>query len=77
MSAEEIQPPKTAEWLLDLFTPYEEAESIRGDLFEEFSSLALLRARGGGIGGSASNPSGICSLVRFAGIPGRSPARSS
>jgi hypothetical protein len=38
-----IQPPETAKWLLDLFTPYEEAESIHGDLMEEFWSLVLAK----------------------------------
>ncbi|MGB7731035.1 MAG: permease prefix domain 2-containing transporter [Candidatus Acidiferrum sp.] len=40
MYGAEIQPPKAAKWLLDLFTPYEEAESIHGDLLEEFLSFA-------------------------------------
>jgi hypothetical protein len=35
-----FQPPRTACWLLDLFTPYEEAESIPGDLDEEFCAVA-------------------------------------
>jgi len=35
------QLPRTAVWLLDLFTPAEQAESIQGDLLEEFSLLAL------------------------------------
>ena len=34
------QPPFVAVWLLELFTPVEHAESIIGDLLEEFSSLA-------------------------------------
>jgi len=33
-------PPRIAAWLVDLFTPYEQAESIPGDLLEEFSELA-------------------------------------
>lgn len=35
-----IQPPRLAVWLVNLFTPYEQAESILGDLLEEFSELA-------------------------------------
>jgi hypothetical protein len=34
------QPPRIAVWLVNLFTPAEEAESILGDLLEEFSHLA-------------------------------------
>ena len=34
-----LQPPSSAVWLLDLFTPAEKAESIQGDLLEEFLSL--------------------------------------
>jgi len=34
-----VQPPRIAVWLLDLFTPYEQSESIPGDLFEEFSEV--------------------------------------
>jgi len=36
-----VQPPRLAVWLVNLFTPYEQAESIPGDLLEEFSDLAL------------------------------------
>lgn len=32
-------PPRLASWLVDLFAPAEEAESIPGDLLEEFSEL--------------------------------------
>lgn len=35
-----IQPPRLATWLVDLFSPYEQAEAISGDLLEEFSELA-------------------------------------
>jgi hypothetical protein len=38
--ASSVQPPRVAVWLLDLFTPYEQTESIPGDLLEEFSDLA-------------------------------------
>jgi vacuolar-type H+-ATPase subunit I/STV1 len=34
-----IRPPFIAAWLVDLITPYEQAESIPGDLLEEFSDL--------------------------------------
>lgn len=34
------QPPRIAAWLVNLFTPPEEGESILGDLLEEFSHLA-------------------------------------
>ncbi len=34
------QPPSVAVWLVNLFTPSEEAEAISGDLHEEFSHLA-------------------------------------
>jgi len=36
-----VSPPRIALWLVSLFTPPEEAESILGDLIEEFSLLAL------------------------------------
>jgi hypothetical protein len=35
-----VQPPPIAVWLLNLFALGEEAESIQGDLLEEFSLLA-------------------------------------
>jgi Fe2+ transport system protein B len=35
-----VHPPRIAAWLLDLFAPSEQAESITGDLLEEFSDLA-------------------------------------
>jgi hypothetical protein len=35
-----VQPPHVAVWLLNLFALGEEAESIQGDLLEEFSLLA-------------------------------------
>jgi hypothetical protein len=35
-----IRPPRVAVWLVDLFTPNKQAESIPGDLLEEFSELA-------------------------------------
>jgi Fe2+ transport system protein B len=35
-----VQPPRIAVWLVNLFTPTEEEESILGDLHEEFSHLA-------------------------------------
>jgi hypothetical protein len=35
-----VQPPRIAVWLLNLFALDEEAESIQGDLLEEFSLLA-------------------------------------
>ncbi len=38
--ASSVQPPRVAVWLLDLFTPYEQTESIPGDLLEEFSAVA-------------------------------------
>ncbi len=34
-----VQPPRIAVWLVNLFTPAEEAESILGDLLEEYSRL--------------------------------------
>lgn len=36
-----IQPPRFATFLLNLFIPAEEAESVLGDLFEEYSQLRL------------------------------------
>ena len=33
-------PPRIAVWLVDLFIPNEHAESIRGDMHEEFTALA-------------------------------------
>ncbi len=38
--ASSVQPPRVAVWLLDRFTPYEQTESIPGDLLEEFSDVA-------------------------------------
>lgn len=38
--ADFVQPPRIAVWLVNLFTPAKEAESILGDLLEEFSELA-------------------------------------
>lgn len=35
-----IQPPRLAVWLMNLFAPYEQSESILGDLLEEFADLA-------------------------------------
>jgi hypothetical protein len=35
-----VHPPRIATWLLNLFAPSEQAESITGDLHEEFSDLA-------------------------------------
>jgi hypothetical protein len=35
-----VRPPRIASWLVDLFTPSEQAESIAGDLLEEFSEVA-------------------------------------
>lgn len=35
-----VHPPRIASWLLDLFIPIEQTESITGDLLEEFSDLA-------------------------------------
>ena len=35
-----FQPPQLAAWLVDLFIPGEHAESIPGDLLEEFSEIA-------------------------------------
>lgn len=44
-----VQPPRIAAWLVDLFTPVKQAESIPGDLLEEFldltSKLGVARAR--------------------------------
>jgi hypothetical protein len=37
--ADFVQPPRIAIWLVNLFTCAEEAESILGDLLEEFSDL--------------------------------------
>ena len=36
-----VQPPRTAVWLITVFSPGEEGETILGDLLEEFSPLAL------------------------------------
>jgi hypothetical protein len=36
----QIRPPRLALWLVNLFAPAEEAESILGDLVEEYSQLA-------------------------------------
>jgi hypothetical protein len=38
--ADFLQPPRIAVWLVNLFTPAEEAESIPGDLLEEYSHVA-------------------------------------
>jgi len=39
-SGDLVRPPRVAIWLVNLFTPAEAAESILGDLIEEFSRLA-------------------------------------
>src|SRR5258708_32959216 len=36
-----VQPPRVAAWLVGLFTPSEQTESLSGDLLEEFSELVL------------------------------------
>jgi hypothetical protein len=41
-----IRPPRLAVWLVNLFTPYEQSESIQGDLLEEFADLA---SKSGGV----------------------------
>jgi hypothetical protein len=38
--ADFVRPPSVAAWLVNLFTPAKESESIAGDLIEEFSHLA-------------------------------------
>jgi len=38
--ADSVQPPRLAVWFVTLFAPAERAESICGDLLEEFSQLA-------------------------------------
>jgi hypothetical protein len=38
--ANSVQPSRTAVWLVTLFSPTTDGESIPGDLFEEFSHLA-------------------------------------
>ena len=38
--ASSVRPPRIAVWLLNLFTPYEQKESIPGDLLEEFADVA-------------------------------------
>jgi hypothetical protein len=40
MSQAFVEPPRIAGWLVDLFASGEQAESITGDLLEEFSDLA-------------------------------------
>jgi hypothetical protein len=40
MTQASFQPPRGAVWLTELLTPYEQAESIPGDLLEEFSDVA-------------------------------------
>lgn len=35
-----FEPPRSATWLLSLFAPIDKAETIVGDLFEEFSAMA-------------------------------------
>ena len=40
MTQASFRPPRVAARLIELFTPYEQSESIPGDLLEEFSDLA-------------------------------------
>ena len=40
MKPSNVQPPAIAVWLIDLFIPERQNESVKGDLLEEFSSLA-------------------------------------
>jgi hypothetical protein len=44
--AHSVTPPRLARWLITLFTHAEEAESIEGDLLEEFSSIASQSGNG-------------------------------
>jgi len=41
VKSREVRPPHVAAWLVDLFAPADHAESLLGDLSEEFSDLAL------------------------------------
>jgi hypothetical protein len=41
-----VRAPRAATWLVDLFAPAEQAESIVGDLLEEFSELASRSSHG-------------------------------
>jgi hypothetical protein len=41
-----VQPPRIANWLINLFAAGEEAESLLGDMLEEFSHLALQSGAG-------------------------------
>jgi hypothetical protein len=43
LSQPSLQPPRLASWLVDLFTPYDQVETIPGDIYEEFVSLASER----------------------------------
>ena len=40
MKSREVHPPWVASWLVDLFTPIGQTETIQGDLLEEFSEVA-------------------------------------
>lgn len=40
MKPSNVQPPAIAVWLIDLFVPEAQNESVKGDLLEEFSDLA-------------------------------------
>lgn len=41
MKSANFQPPVIAVWLIDLFLPEEQKESVKGDLLEESSDLAM------------------------------------
>jgi hypothetical protein len=40
LQADFVSPPRIATWLVNLFSPAEQAETILGDLLEEYSQLA-------------------------------------
>jgi hypothetical protein len=44
-SGNPVQPPRIAVWLIRVFSPGEEGETILGDLLEEFSPLGLKAGR--------------------------------
>ena len=60
-----VRPPRMAVWLVDLFTPNKQSESIPGDLLEEFSELASKS----GVASAAGGPGLSVATVLISGVP--------
>jgi len=61
-----VQPPRIAAWSVDLFIPNQQAESIPGELLEEFSDLASKSGLAAGIGRRVRKRSSVSWAQDFA-----------